>query len=426
MQHHYLQIPKTRSRWRAMGSTILLAILILFFLSIITAYAQKPASSDFLKFYSSARFFWEDQSIYTPVTLDTITNVQNIDPDLLITPIHPNLNPPFQTLLTSPLGLLSYDTAFWTWSLLSLALGLLSIYLIYDAYRHELHNSHVFELSIIFLLFFPTILSIISGQFSIILFFLITLSWMSARSGKDRLAGIALGFAFSLKIFSGLFIPVFIVQRRWKLLKWYLGTFFLCNFLAVYAIGLNDHFEYLRTISSITWYSASWNASLMGFFTRIFGGSVGVPLINSPTIGLFLTLVVSILAVVLLLWSAKLGDNDNKYDFDLVFSITIISMLLVSPLGWIYYFIVLIIPLIVAWYAAKQQGDILLKWLLIVAWILCTIPHGLIEGGELRPIDMFTWAGFPFYGLLLFMIILIVLFRNSRNKSSKVPADGKG
>jgi len=426
MRHQNPIIDISRSRWRATGSTIVLAILILMYLIIFAIYAQIPTTTDFLKFYSSARFLLGGQSVYTPVTLDTISNVLNINPDLLITTIHPNLNPPFQTFLISPLGLLSYSIAFWTWSLISLTLGLFSVYLIYDAYRYEFRNSHVFELSIIFLLFFPTILTYTSGQISILLLFLVTIAWTSARSGKDRLAGIALGIALSLKIFSGLFIPVFIVQRRWKLLKWYLGTFFLVNFLAVFAVGLDDHFQYLRAISSITWYSASWNASFMGLFTRIFGGSESIPLINSPTIGSILTLVASTLAVLLLLWFAKLGDNNNKYYFDLVFSLTIVSMLLLSPLGWVYYFVVLIIPLIVAWHAAKQQGDILLKGLLIVAWILCTIPHGLIEGGELRPIDMFTWAGFPFYGLLLFMIILMILLRNSRNQSSKALTDGKG
>ena len=417
----------TRSRWRITGLTILLVILILVFLVIVTANSANPYNSDFLKFYLSARFWLGEQSIYTPATLDTLPEDIQIDPDLFANPILPNLNPPFQSLLISPFGLLNYPNAYWTWSLVSLALGLLAVYLIFNAYQEELHSLHVFELSIIFLLFFPTILSILSGQISIILLFLITIAWVSARKRKDRLAGIALGIALSFKIFSGLFIPVLIIQRRWNLLKWYLGTFITCNLVAIFLVGWDDHIEYLKTISSITWYSASWNTSFMGFFTRIFGDSESIPIIDSPITGLILTLVLSTLAVLLLLWLAKNTGIDNKYDFDLVFSLTIISILLISPLGWIYYYVVLIIPLIVAWSAAKQLDNKLLKELVVGAWILCSIPYALlIQGEEIRPIDIFIWSGFPLYGLLLFMIILVILFWNSRNKIYNFPGNDLG
>jgi len=412
-----------RPKWRIVGSIILLVILILVFLGIITAYAQLPASTDFLKFYSSTRFLLDGQSVYTPFTLETIPDDIQIDPELLSTPIHPNLNPPFQTLLLFPLGLVSYGTAFWIWSLLSIILGLVSVYLIFDTYRNELHTSHVFELSIVFLLFFPTVLTIILGQFSLILLFLITIAWISARNGKDRISGITLGIAFSLKIFTGLFIPVFMIQRRWKLLTWYLGTFFICNLLSVFIVGLDEHFKYLRTISSITWYSSSWNTSLMGFLTRIFGGSESIPIINSPTLGIILTFGTSIFVVLLLLWISKNEDKNTKYSFDLVYSLTIVCMVLISPLGWNYYYVLLIIPLVVAWNIAKQQREKLYKGLIIGAWILCSTPHLLIQGVDLQPIDMFTWAGFPFYGLLLFLGILIILFWNSRDKSSNVLED---
>jgi hypothetical protein len=124
--------------------------------------------------------------------------------------------------------------------------------------------------------------------------------------------------------------------------------------------------------------------------------------------------------VILLLWIAIIGNDDNKFEFDLVFSTTIVSMLLASPLGWVYYFVILIIPLVVAWYSAKKYKDNKTMGLLIVAWILCTIPY-TIPNEDIRPIDMFTWAAFPFYGLMLFMIILLVLFRNSRNQSKQDP-----
>ena len=417
MYQNSFNIIRPRSKLRVTGTIILLAILILVGLVGVTANSKHPYHTDFLKFYLSSRFWLENQSIYTPLTLDTIPEDIQIDPGLLSFPIHPNLNPPIQTLLFSPLALVSYGTAFGIWSLLSLILGLVSIYLIFDAYRNELRPFHVFELSIVFLLFFPTILTILLGQISNVLLFLITIAWISARKGNDRISGIMLGIVLSLKIFTGLFIPVFMIQRRWKLLLWYLGTFFVCNLLAVFFVGLDDHIEYLRTISSITWYSSSWNTSLMGFLTRIFGGSESIPIIDIPLLGIILFSLVLLFVISLLLWFSKNQDNKNKYGFDLIYSLTIVCMLLLSPLGWSYYYVLLIIPLVVAWYTSKRQEDILLRGLTIGAWVLCSIPHQHIIGEAIRPVDIFTWAGFPFYGLLLFFITLYLLFQRSEINS---------
>lgn len=411
-QNRYLNNNR-HSKWRVISATFLLAVLILVLLIFINTYAQIPTSSDFLKFYSSIRFLHRDQSIYKPLNLESIPSDIPIDPELVSDFIGPNLNPPFQTLLLSPLGLFSYGYAYWIWSLLSITMGLISVCLIWNAYHEEFPISHVFELSIVFLVFFPTILTIILGQFSAILLFLITIAWISARKGQERNAGITLGVALSLKIFTGLFIPVFIVQRRWKLLIWYIGTFFIVNVISMLIIGLDEHIEYLRTVSSITWYASSWNPSLMGFLSRIFGGFENISIIDAPRIGITLYYIVSILLVSILLWFTKIKDDDI-FRFDLIYGLTIVSILIISPLGWIYYYELMILPLVVAWYQSKEVGEKSLRWFLIAAWILFCIPHNRIQGKDLIPIDIFTYAGYPFYGLLLFLITFILLLHRQR------------
>ena len=84
-------------------------------------------------------------------------------------------------------------------------------------------------------------------------------------------------------------------------------------------------------------------------------------------------------------------------------------MLLVSPLGWIYYYVLLIIPLVVAWNNAIIFRGFRLKATIIIAWLLCTIPYALLQGDKIRLIDIVLWSGLPFIGLLLFFIILVNL-----------------
>ena len=87
-QTHYRR-DKNRSKWRRIGATSLLVILILAFLGLITVYSQIPTSSDFLKFYSSIKFLLNKQSIYTPLTLVTIPGDIPIEPNSFKLPIHP-------------------------------------------------------------------------------------------------------------------------------------------------------------------------------------------------------------------------------------------------------------------------------------------------------------------------------------------------
>jgi len=419
MSQNHHETYEGQSKWRIIGAMGLLAILILVVFVIINAYAQIPTSSDFLKFYSSVKFLFEGKSIYTPLALDTIPNDIPFDLELITFPIGPNLNPPFQTLLFSPFGFVSYSAAYLIWSFLTVITGLLSVYLIFNAYREELRSSHVFELSIVFLLFFPTVLTIILGQFSVLLLFLFTIAWVSARKGRDRISGFTLGIALSLKIFTGLFIPVFLIQRRWKLLVWYLGTFFLCNLLSIFLVGSDEHLKYLRTISSITWYSSSWNPSLMGFATRIFGGSENIPIINAPAVGIILYSLVSLFLILILFWLTKVQQDEAISGFDLIYCLTIVCILIISPLGWIYYYVLMILPLVFAWTNIKGIGENKSRWLLISAWILFSIPHLRIQGKDLIPIDIFTWAGYPLYGQILFLLSLILIFQRSRNRSPR-------
>ena len=403
-----------RPKWRSIGAVIFLVFLVIIFLVLVVANSENRYNSDFLKFYLSARFLLAGENIYSPLTLETIPEDVRIEAELFNQPIHANLNPPLLSLVMLPLGKLNYPNAYIAWWVISLALGLISVYWIFNEYHEDLNNLHVFDLSIIFLLFYPTILTFLSGQVSTLLLFLIVVAWVAGRKGNDSLPGIVLGFALSLKIFTGLFIPLFMIQRRWRLLGWYLGTFIVVNLFSLLVVGIDDHIEYLKSISSVTWYSATWNTSIMGFLTRIFGGSESLPLINSPIIGIILYFTLSLIILITLLWLAYKSKTGELLAFDLLFSLTIVCMLLISPLGWIYYYVLLIIPFVVSWVTAKKQGKTILQGLAIAAWLLCSIPYPRHQIDDIGPVDIFMWSGFPFYGLLLMMLVLIVLLSRLR------------
>jgi len=405
---------------------ILFAFLLLCYIETIITFKHQEDKSDFYKFYISARYFLEGKDIYAPVPMTTLKNpmdkiikkmkIKTTKPTIPIrTTLHPNLNPPFETLLLAPIGLISYDKAYSIFAIISLSFGLLAAVLISNEVIYAKHDlAALLTIMIIILLYFPTWINIVYGQFALIVLFLITSAWIAVKKGRDALCGLILGLAMSLKLFVGLFLIFFLVRRRWRLLLWFCATFVLLSLLPLLVYGIGTYKNYLTILSQITWYAASWNGSFLGFFSRIFGGSENVPLVDYPALARFLTNLCSLAFVFWLTWLAWPRAQESRPEaFDLGFSLCIVGMLLISPLGWMYYFPVLIIPAAVAWrLARKSNSPLRYHTMIILAWLLGTIPQFLIPSAEMNtPQLWFTWAGFYFYTLLLFSFIIGSLAR---------------
>jgi hypothetical protein len=331
---------------------------------------------------------------------------------------HPNLNSPFHTLCMSLFGLFDFPTAFWIWSLFSLVCGLLAVTLFYkNRVNNNISLLSLMNIWIIFLIYFPTWINIRLGQFSCVLLLLIALAWNASRKRKDYVAGIILGVATGLKLFVGIFLIVFAVYRRWRLISCLIGTFLFCNILSLFIFKLATFEKFFSLLQHMPWYGGSWNASFMGFFTRIFGGSMNIPLVNLPWLARTLSILLSLALISGMIWLARADSRRLESDrFDLVFSLALVEMLLISPYGWLYYFPILILPMIVAWRVSERYHfSKLYKIVIILAWGLTTIPTTLIWAEDVKmnqPIVWFTSAGVYFYALLIISGIFIGLLHN--------------
>jgi hypothetical protein len=414
--------------------TFVFGLLFVLYLSTINNFSQFPDKTDFYKFYKSAGFFAEGKSIYSLVPIEPSDN----DQDKLskqarekMNTLHPNLNAPFHTLFILPLGKLPFRTAFWIWSIFSLCFSLAAVGLIscaqpfsdYERLKRVFVSKpgiacviYALILWIILLCYFPTWVNIASGQFGLFMLGSIVLIWLSARREKYRLAGIILGIAMSVKIFLGIFLIFFAVQRRWRIFFWALSIFIFCNVISLSTFGLSAYIQHLELLSKSHLYiNASWNASFSAFFTRIFGGSENIPLINIPMLAYGLACGLSLLLIMLLIRIAwpQPRDFSPLIRFDIGYAFTIVAMFLISPFGWMYYFPSLIIPLLVIWHISSMlKAGKLYKSMLAVAWIMSCIPTQLINSEETlmnRPIVWFVTSGYYFYALIIFCSLLFFI-----------------
>ena len=258
------------------------------------------------------------------------------------------------------------------------------------------------------------------GQFTFVLLLLIALAWKTSRMKKDRLAGVILGLATGLKLFMGIFFILFLVYRRWRLLFYFIGTYLLFNIISLVVFKFATFKKFLSLLQKMPWYAESWNASFMGFFTRIFGGSLNIPLVNQPWLAQALSLLLSLALIgSLIRYAWPSAGPIATHRFDLLFSLALVEMLLISPYGWLYYFPVLILPAVVAWRASenclRSRGY---KLLIVIAWALSTIPTPLIWAEDARmnqPIIWFTSAGIYFYALLIMSAVFITLLHKTNS-----------
>jgi hypothetical protein len=97
-------------------------------------------------------------------------------------------------------------------------------------------------------------------------------------------------------------------------------------------------------------------------------------------------------------------------------------MLLASPLGWIYYLPLMLIAVAGAW---RVSGP--LKWALVVAWILSTVPTPVRQAAEVvDPLSWFTWASIYFYAALAFTLALGLIMWRLRRRGAGGVSSGAG
>ena len=383
--------------------------------------------SDFFSFYQSARFLLEGESIYKPIPyhpaqndLARMTEKAKRNSENCF----PNMNSPLHTLLMLPFATMPLKQGFLLWSIVSLVLGLMATgFIAFGTLSKEYQLMGFLSLSILLFGYFPTIANVIlGGQWGLCILWFVVLIWLIARKGKYITAGIVLGLAMSVKIIFGLYLLYFLVRRNWKMMTCSLFTFFILNLMGVFIFGAatyRQHFFNLETVPQFI--NASWNASSTAFFTRIFGGAENIPLIMLPGAAYALASTFSMLLILGIIWSAWSHSKERSLThYDIGFSLTTVAMLLISPVGWMYYFPILIIPAFVIWNAsASLKNKNIYRCSVVASWMISSIPTEFIPSiyEEMNePLLWFTSAGYYFYALVAFSMILIVMLSKLRNE----------
>lgn len=394
------------------GIILLGVILILNFIYPLSLGKTNILYSDFGKFYHSQQLFIQGKDIYSPIYF-VKNKLRTSTPTSKAKPTHSkifilsgNLNPPFFTLISFPLAYLSYPHALLVWTLLSILAGTLGILLLQQKLDGETFSVSCALLLLIALFsYFPSFVNLQFGQVSLLLLPLLVCAWRAARQEKTISAAICLALASSLKPFIGLFLFYFLMRKEWRGLYAFLLTLFSCALIAALFLGFDSYVVYYHVCQQIKWAASSWNVSIYGFLLRLLGGiESNVALLPIPGLITYLyPLLAGVFFLAMIQFLRPTLDIPAQRKVDLDFSVIIPAMLLLSPLGWLYYFPLLSIPILILWQWAKTGiYPIALPIVLMACIFFSNIPISLLSSEQIHTTHVLpVFFGSSFYFLVL-------------------------
>ncbi len=392
-------------------------------------HAPRDWEPDFFQEYASARNLVEGLPVYTghEHTVERYLG-RPLDPDRSVVLV--NAHPPTSVLLALPLAWLDFDGAFLAWNIASLLCLVASLWLMWRGLWPDAPAWGVAPLTVLLLTCHPLREQCRQGQLNFVLLLLLTGAWSGIRSGRARLGGILIGLAATIKVFPVFMLIYFAWRRRWAVVAAGAAAMAGATALTVGAMGRGPYQDYLRSVlPRVQWFRVGWNnASAWGFWSRLFDPAPHVELHLWHTEALYyepaLALGASLLTCAGILaavgWATRPGGRPA--DEDEPYGLAMTAMLLVAPIVWEHYFVLLLLPLGLAWRGLPQSPSARVGFLAIVL-VLWLDPAKVwsfswLGGQTARPHQAIGVLALPFYALLALFALQVAELRPSAARAA--------
>ena len=274
--------------------------------------------ADFDTFWRSAEAVWTGGSVYA-------TEARLI-----------NLNPPFWSVLLSPLALMEPLTAYRAFVLLTLVMVV--GYLAWTAGEVRLRGGWAVVATGMLLLSSPLMATIALGQMYPVLALGLVAAWWADRRGANIASGVALGLTLAIKPTLAPVILWPVMRRRWETLGAAIVSGSAATLAGVVMLGPGATMEYVSVLDRAT-VSGYWdNASIPGAASRLFTDNGFIePLVALPG-AVPVAFTVGIVVVIL---TALRIVNRTDSGADAGLWAMVAASLLASPVTWHNYLLLL-------------------------------------------------------------------------------------
>jgi hypothetical protein len=322
-----------------------------------------------------------------------------------------NLNPPQFQLLFVPLVPLGYRLASVVWLVLNGAAGALSLALIALETREWITPKRAAIAGAVILGSAPWTSLAVTGEMALLLLLPFTLAWVAARRGHWTWAGAWLGVVLGLKLFALIVVPWLILRRRWRALAVMLLVAAGMFASGTWAFGFQALLDWVHGLGRTTWWWLSMNASIRGLAERCFNPGAGyAAVLRSPTMARGLSFALAGLVGLItarqfwLLRRLHTPAAPSRVDREML--LLVVTALLLSPLGWVYYF-VLATPPLAGLIAANDRHAPSSEGLAVLALLLLYIPVEVADAGQPSIFGTLTLASSYSWAALVLWVSII-------------------
>ena len=327
--------------WMAILHTVILAWYL----------PQRAYDHDFSVFYSAAIALRQHLD---PYTTDLVPIGQRMN--MKVWPLVHTTDTPFALLLFMPFSLGAPATSHSIWITLNgIALfGALTL-LIRPKYS-GLDVRMALLTAALALLYAPVTENFLFSQRQVLILLLLALMMRSLESGNDVRAGLLLALAAAYRVFPILMVGYFVVRGQWRLLRYTALGLALIGAVTIVMMGLPLCVSFLRGVRlAMAATSNPADVAIRGLiirgFTHVFGDRFdGRHEIFQRASILFAQLAILVLTVMPTLRNLRQTVFDQRS-----YGLWVAATVVLSPLSWIHYMVLLLIPLIAIAEAASHN-----------------------------------------------------------------------
>jgi Glycosyltransferase family 87 len=375
--------PGLGQEWTLPAVLLLSAIGILHHARGLSAPLRHQQYLDFGRFYFAARQWISGGSLYdaSPATWLQYSATDGLHLW--------NLNPPWSIVPFLALARLPIHWAFGLWTVLTVTCLVVSTHLVIKETRATLSRPWTAVVLAFVMVATPTLAAVNTGQITGPLLLLIIWIWRSWRHDRWVSATIGIGILVAMKV---VFAPLFfylLFRRQYRALV--VGVFTVLGIatISVAVWGLHEHQRWLHSLDEATrWLWLSANTSLVAPVARaMFVGDGKIAYSESMHSAWYVALILIIpIALVGLLAATRTEHRDRAL------ALYLLTILLVSPLGWIYYWWLFVPPV------AALHGDRAVRLAALMSLPAWVVPVMWYQWPERSPFlaatagSLGTWA----------------------------------
>lgn len=365
---------------------------------------------DFPSFYASAIAYVNGSNPYEVLTATFLPIPQKIPA---------NLNPPFFLEIMRIFTSLDYLPVLVMWSLMSFCFGIAGAFLVFTiAFEKEYLKRNWLGLICAYLALYSTVMDTTIAQLGALIFLFVMAGYYFYIKGRDRLAGIFWGTIIAIKLFPALLFFLALSHKRYRVIFVMFYVCVLSWLLPILHHGASIYSTYLEMLPRILWFGDSWNASIYGFLFRTI-----IDISDKDQSLVYIKILYGTVFIITLLWYLRMIYRVKDHpDNHRAFCFTLVMMLLLSPFGWMYYFSLIIMPLIITWQNLDKK-NIFCKY--SVLWVTClalvNFPLSYLRIKSASNIFSKTSIySLHFYGLLILSYLLACAINQAKQHQVRI------